>query len=234
MKFNLWRIISIVAVSCLMLVIWYLREVNDAVKQNNALLVAEKMNLEKKVNELYSRKTALESKLVETNNEKNALLNKIDEYQNNIKTFTDEIEQVKKDLAAANEGITKKNGEIASLTKKIEEYETRIASLKEELTLAPETKVKSASAVELAPITVTSKTKKVDGKILDVNKKYGFVVINVGRASGIQEDDTLFVFRNDNMLGKVVVEKADKDVSIAKVLYKSLADTVQRGDTISY
>lgn len=238
MKFNLWRIITIVAVSFLILIIWYLQELNESVKKNNALLVVEKTSLEKKINELYSQKAALESRLTETAKEKENLLNKAAEYEKNIKKFTDEIENIKGQLAAANDGITKKDTEIAALTKKISEYETSIASLKEKISLLSDSEsgkeMKSGSTAEPAPITAASEAKRIDGKVIDVNKKYGFIVINIGRTSGIKKDDSLFVFRHDNMLGRVVVEKVGEEASIAKVLYKSLGDAVEKGDRISY
>lgn len=237
MKFNLWRMIAIVLALFFLLVVWYMREVNETVRKNNKLLITEKSTLEKKINDLYSQKDTLENKLAEAGKERESMVNKMAEYESSVKTFMEEAGKIKADLSAANENIHKKDSEIEALQKKIEGYEAEIAAVKVDMAKgvkgAKKNKAK-ANAIELPPITVTSDARKAEGKIIAIDEKYGFVVINIGKNSGVQEEDSLFVFRNKELLGRVIVEKVDNDVSVAKVLYRSLGDVVRRGDSVSY
>ena len=238
MKFNLGRIISIIIIFFLILTLWYFYELNESSKKNIEFLMTEKGSLEKKLTVVYKERKDLELQLAGMAKERDSLTEKIGDYENRMQTVTAEIEKLKSDTAARDEEIAKKGSEVEALKGKIGEYEKAISVLKQKIAqqaLAVPPSAPAAESVALKPITVIpSKSKKLDAKIVDFNKEYYFVVINAGKEQGIQEEDTLFVYRKNNLLGKVVVERVGDNVCVAKILYKSLADNVRKGDLISY
>lgn len=84
-----------------------------------------------------------------------------------------------------------------------------------------ETKVreltKATKTVELEKIVVKT-TPRLIGKVLTVNKEYSFVVVNLGRENKLKLGDVLSVYRNDEFIGRVQVEKVEEMVCAAAIL----------------
>ncbi len=75
--------------------------------------------------------------------------------------------------------------------------------------------------------------KAVDGKVLAVSKVMNLLIVNVGKERGVEVGDQFTVYRGDKFVGKIQVEKADKDWSSARMIedFKRLDPTV--GDDIT-
>lgn len=52
-----------------------------------------------------------------------------------------------------------------------------------------------------------------EGSILEVNEKYGFAIIDIGTETGIIVGDILSVYRDDELVSRVVVDKVYEDMS---------------------
>jgi len=242
MKFNILRVISFVIIFFLGLTVWYLNEVTETTKKNNVLLVTEKKSLEKKLGDVFLQKKSLEADLSNLTKEKNALAAKVNDAEDRLQEITSAMDKIRLDMANKDDELSRKNSEVEALKKRIDDYETEIAEMNKRLSQVPggalagetEAASKRDEAVSLEPITVTTKGKKEEVRVLDVNKDYGFIVINIGSVHGIKKGDVLFVSRNKKLLGKVVLEKVSEEVSIGKILYRSLAETVRKGDQVTY
>ena len=242
MKFIFWRIVAIVLIAFLVLSIWYLYEMNEASRRNCAVLTREKSALEKKVNGLNDARKTLEEDVTRINGEKSKLAIKIEEYgatmqkmssdyEAGTKKMQDQLDKLNDQLAARAEDLANKNAELSALMKEKEEYEKR----KQESEGKANISDKTGKSVTLETITVTTpKGKKKDAQVMDVNTKYSFVMLNAGSSSGIKEGDALYIIRKKKLLGMVVVEKVDENCCAAKILYKTLADAVRKGDLVSY
>lgn len=71
--------------------------------------------------------------------------------------------------------------------------------------------------VELEKIVVKA-APMLGGKILTVDKEHAFIVVNLGRANNLRLGTILSVYRNDEFIGRVQVEKVEEQVSAAAIL----------------
>ena len=71
------------------------------------------------------------------------------------------------------------------------------------------------------------------GKILVVDPKWDFVVLNIGQDQGVLEDGELLVSRDGKLVAKVVVRSLEKDRCIANVVPGWKLGEVIEGDEVS-
>jgi hypothetical protein len=71
------------------------------------------------------------------------------------------------------------------------------------------------------------------GKILVVDPKWDFVVLNIGQNQGVLEDGELLVSREGKLVAKVVVRSVEKDRCIANVVPGWKLGEVIEGDEVS-
>jgi len=79
---------------------------------------------------------------------------------------------------------------------------------------------------------VTAEGTVLTGRILVVNREYDFVVMNVGKASGVQLGDEFDVVRGGQSLGRVKVEKLYEALAAAAILPETNEDSIREGDTV--
>jgi cell shape-determining protein MreC len=72
------------------------------------------------------------------------------------------------------------------------------------------------------------------GKILAVDPKYDFVVIDVGDEQGAKERGEMMVNRDGKLIGKVRITKVEKDRSVATILSQWKRGQVMEGDQVMY
>lgn len=245
MKFNLWRIVALGLVFALGFSIWYSHESAQTSKRNIAMLRDEKASLDKKMADLILEKEGLNDKILALDNEKAELALRVEGYDSQIRDITGRLETIKNALSLKEEELTKKSEEIAYLNNAVEQYKKDVARIRRKLFYTkkgPRENASSGSAditdknapTQLEPITVTSKAWNDKAEILEVNKKFGFIVIAAGSEVGLKSGDLLYAFHNREALGKILIEKVGSGVSVARVLEKSVLDNVQKGDLAGY
>ena len=74
--------------------------------------------------------------------------------------------------------------------------------------------IKQEKGVELERI-VVKLSEVSDATIAEINEEYGFAVIDAGTEDGIIAGDVLGVYRSNELVSKVVVEKVFEDFSSA-------------------
>lgn len=73
------------------------------------------------------------------------------------------------------------------------------------------------------------------GKVVAVDPKYQFVVLNIGKAQGVRERAEMVVNRNGMLVGKVRIMEVAADHCVANILQtwrKSTKDDVMEGDRV--
>jgi len=228
---NIWRVATVIITVLAVFVVTYGFQLYYVEKENSFFLGREKASLTEKLYKFYAEKKEAQSKLEIANKEKNELSGKVDEYKNNAEILENEIGELKARLL----GESKKDEELEILRKKVDEYEKENVNLKEKLIMAMKSQV-SQDPIKLEPITVASEkwNSGKNGEILEVNKQYDFVIIDLGEKDGLQKDDILSVFRKNKLLGTILIERTGQSVSVGRALYKSLKDVVRRGDKVIY
>lgn len=66
--------------------------------------------------------------------------------------------------------------------------------------------------------TVNAERKILNGRILEINRKFDFVIINLGREDGVKRDMMFMVYRDKKLLGKIKAEDVFPKMSSCIVL----------------
>jgi len=233
MKMNMRSAIAVAVIIFLLISLAYLFRAINTANSNYAAVLNRKKTLETEVDKANALISSLEAEAADSISQRDELAAKITELQeklnsmesghrNQIELLNAQIKDLNTVLANMEKEIPVKDAEINTLRTKIKKGEKKILGL-----------MGKNIPVSLQPITVNPDVRRLDAKVLEVNQSYGFIVLDAGAAEGVRAGQILFVFRKGNLLGKVIVEKVDMSVSVAKILYKSLADEVRKGDMIS-
>jgi hypothetical protein len=73
----------------------------------------------------------------------------------------------------------------------------------------------------------------LEGKIVAVDPKWNFVVLNVGEDQGVLEDGEMLVSRDGKLVAKVIVRSVQKDHSIANIVPNWRLGDVIEGDEVT-
>jgi predicted RNase H-like nuclease (RuvC/YqgF family) len=194
-----------------------------------------------KLNSLVKEKDELRGQISSLRSEQADLASAVDMYLDHTKMMNTEMDGFNRNLHELDLRLLKKDMELRELGGAIKKYEVRltecdkeISGLKAKLDEAGKKASGVSGVLELAPIEVPVEGSPgaVSGNILEVNKEQDFVVIDAGRAQGLKAGDSLMVQRGEELLGRVILEKVDIDLSTARPLYKSLRDNVRKGDIV--
>ena len=93
-------------------------------------------------------------------------------------------------------------------------------------------KLKNRLAVYEDPNTPVLLPASLKGKVLVLDPKYNFVVLNVGEDQGLLEHGELLVKRDGNLVAKVIVTRVQKGQSIANVLPGWSLGEILEGDQV--
>ena len=161
--------------------------------------VEEKKKVENKLVDTARAKVVVETELTSEKEKSLTLKKELKDNEQQIKSTLDRLEQA---IAARK----KAEAQLMIALKEKENLETRINNFSQ----APKT-------VELEKIVIKPGSITI-GKITMVNKEYAFVVVNLGSQHNIKVGDILSVYRNDEFIGKVQIERAEEKMSAAAVL----------------
>ena len=125
--------------------------------------------------------------------------------------------------------------QIGGLAKTIKSTQNELEAVKEENIVLNRTKLRLQNQLaELIgtnqPITLRADLK---GKIVAVDPRWDFVVLNIGGDQGVLEDGELLVSRDGKLVAKVIVRSVDKDRSIANVMPGWKLGDVIEGDVVT-
>ena len=167
---------------------------------------------QKQLTQTTEEKRIVEGKLVETVKAKDAVETELTSEKEKSLTLKKELEdkeqQIKVTLDRLEREITarkKAEAQLMITLKEKENLEVKVKNLKE------------APTIELEKIVIKPGS-VITGKITMVNKEYAFVVVNLGTQHNLKAGDILSVYRNDEFIGKVQIERAEGKMSAAAVL----------------
>jgi len=192
-----------------------LKTTQDNLKQTQSDLADTKVQLKKSNDNLIAqtkRADDLSDKLAKTTQERDAAQNDLAAYKATDLT-PDQVLALNKNLKSARAEIAAINDEklvllhtIARLTNELNKY------------IEPDQFVKLRADLH--------------GKILVVDPKWDFVVLNVGEDQGIIQDGELLVSRDGKLVAKVIVRSVQKDRSIANLVPGWKLGEVIEGDEV--
>lgn len=153
------------------------------------------------------------------------------------KTMQEEIVVLEKQNSELQAELNELRDTNVSLKKEIKEAKQVIQQKEEDMVVAAARqkkadveRVSEVSSVDLPTIVVspsaymdTALYSSLQGKIINVNRRYNFVVINLGSQAGIKEGMIFEVFRGDKPLGKVEVIQLRQKIAACDIIQANLA-----------
>jgi hypothetical protein len=157
-----------------------------------------------------------------------------DEISDKLVKTTQERDDAQNELASYKiSGLTAE--QVSKLGKSLKDAEATIEAVNEEKTVLQRTilRLQTRLAKYEGPETDIKLRADLKGKILVVDPKWDFVVLNIGEDQGVLEDGELLVSRDGKLVAKVVVRTVEKDRSIANVVPGWKLGEVIEGDEVS-
>ena len=148
-----------------------------------------------------------ETELLRTIEAKRAVENNLEQAKKEITTRDEEIklalDKLEKEIATRKEV----EAQLVTVTKEKQDLTTQIEELAAKL----------PKNIELEKI-VVKPASGLKGKILSYDREQAFVVIDLGSQNNLQLGEVLSIYRDDEFIGKVQVEKIEETTSAAVVL----------------
>jgi len=191
----------------------------------------EKAALQLRIDEKIKSSKELEEKLAVQKEKGRKLSRDLTEKTQEIETMTAYIKENKELLARA-EQIEKERKELVSqldrlreekqrLEKKLENYQTLEAKLKE-----------WTGEEEVGLGNIVLRAQKLEGHILAVNKKFDFVILDIGKKDLLMEGTILIVHRDKKFIGKIKVKKVYAKMSQGIILPGWTRGRIREGDKV--
>ena len=189
---------------------------------------------------------SLEGKLRESDNRIAELTGELEKERAARESASSDLEQINSDLEEQKELRSELESKLEKVTNELRLAQDRLASLDSQKTdLEAEALDKDASEVELGKIVVkdeaaveaenqivATSAAQLEGKILVLNKEYNFAVINIGSKDGVALGQLFSIYRGENYLGDVKVEKLHDSMAAAGFLVEDVKNKVREGDRV--
>ncbi len=205
-------------------------------------VTAAKEELEEEKEELTKAKEAVEAKVSDLSNQAKTLADQLATEKRARELLTSEMAKVRDETTNLKGRLDTERKEKLTLTEDLAKAKQSYQALSNELTTlrqakeALEKRVKemlSARAKEAEQIVVKPPEKKaLEGKVLVVNREFGFAVMNLGSKDGIASGTIFSVWKQDKEVGKVQVERIYENMSAANIIGEPQKGQIQEGDSV--
>ena len=167
------------------------------------------------------------------NADKTAAEKRMQKAVDDLATANTALKEVQSKLGAyEGSGLTPEQAMNAAKT--IKDHLATIAVLQKENSLLSTTlrKVEAELAFYKDPEARPSLPAALQGKVVVVDPKWDFVILNVGENQGVVKNGELLVNRNGKLIAKVIVQSVDKDRCTANVVPGWKLGEVIEGDSV--
>jgi myosin heavy subunit len=195
----------------------------------------------KELNKTKTDLTQTQEQLAESNAQRDkavatatAQSKRADDLSNKLAAATQQRDDAQNQLAAyKTTGLTAE--QVSKLAKTLKDSQDAILALNDEKTVLEHVRdrLKARLAKYEGPDTEIKLRADLKGKILVVDPKWDFVVLNVGEDQGVIQDGQLLVSRDGKLVAKVIVRSVDKNRCIANVIPGWKLGQVFEGDEVS-
>ena len=208
-------------------------DVTAAKKQAEGDLVQAKGDLEKAVQEL-----------AEEHKTREELAKAVDQRQKEIDRLSKDLDQIRAERTQLNQRLAQLTEQHKTLETHLDEVENAKTELETKMTQLSQgqptvelekvvvTDAGAGSAAGPATGAVVGATAGPQGQVVVVNRDYDFVVMNLGKNQGLALGQEFNVIRDNQVLGRVRVEKIYDELSAAAILPQSKKDAIREGDLV--
>lgn len=135
-----------------------------------------------------------------------------------LENVADTLKKFESDLDDAKKDLTVKLAEIDIVSKKVAANQTRIE------------KATQVQADRLASITRNA----LVGSVTAVNGDWGFVVVNIGKDQGVENDAELIVKRGERRIATLKIVSIQPGLTVADINQKDISGDVVQGDSVIF
>ena len=135
-----------------------------------------------------------------------------------LENVADTLKQFESDLDDAKQELAAKLAEIDIVSKKVAANQTRIE------------KAKQVQADRLESI----ERNALVGSVTAVNEGWGFVVVNVGKDQGVENDSELIVKRGEKRIATLKIVSIRPKLTVADINQKDISGNVIQGDSVIF
>lgn len=215
----------------------------------------EKEDLQTRLQETERTKAKIEADLARTRNELAKSAEELAQALDAQATLSKAVEGREVEIGRLTSDLTQARNDMKQLSGQLAQLQTERDTAKQQLADAEEAKGELESkvmelsnerpTVELEKILVNGdqirggqtifaggKVSTDDGQVVVVNREYDFIVMNLGRNHGLAIGQEFQVFRNDEVMGRVKVEKVYDELSAAAIVQETQPDTIREGDLV--
>jgi hypothetical protein len=160
-------------------------------------------------------------------------IQKVNDLSSKLAAMTQERDSAQNDLAAyKNTGQTPE--QVLKLVGQIKQDQTAMDAINDEKTVLTRTVARLQSQLNLLIGTnyVVTLPAGLKGKVVVVDPKWDFVVLNIGEDQGVLEDGELLVNRDGKLVAKVIVRSIEKNRCIANIVPGWKLGEVIEGDEV--
>jgi hypothetical protein len=159
---------------------------------------------------------------------------KADDLSAQLAKATQDRDAAQADLAAY-KGTGKTPQEILGLISQIKKYQDDIAAINEEKKVLARTVTRLQSQLEglIGTNYVVTLPAGLKGKVIVVDPRWDFVVLNIGIDQDVLENGEMLVSRDGKLVAKVVVRTVDKNRCIANIVPGWKLGEVFEGDIVT-
>jgi hypothetical protein len=221
-----------------------------AVEDKLALTLKEKRNIEKDIETIKSAKDTAEAEIKKFEEKAAELNSKLQEAKQKNDDIGLELNAKKLELSKVKLDLDNERKEKSSISKKLDNIQADYEKIKKEaqkltnekISLEKKvTELKEKQSVSLDKIVVSpaeenspiqSQKPVMQGKILVVNKEYGFIVIDMGQDKFIQKGMRFDVVDGPKSLGKAEIDKVYDTMASATILPGGKISDMKKGNVI--
>ncbi len=147
---------------------------------------------------------------------------------------TQERDDAQNQLAAYNStGLTPE--QVNKLNARLKDSQAEIAAITDEKIVLQRVRDRLKAQLDaiIGPDKYVKLPAELRGKIVTVDPKWEFVVLNIGEMQGLRDNGELLVSRDGKLIGKIVVRTLQKDRAIANLVPGWKLGEVTEGDVVS-
>jgi hypothetical protein len=188
----------------------------------------------KRTNESYSsslKKISIDIQDINENKlaKKDERISQLETEKERLKETAEEAKKAKEEAIDELQRIelilNEKEGELAEKKKLLARAEKELWEAKQII------RVVRDSGVNIPRLVTPSKP--LDGQIVAVSANVPLVMISLGSDEGVQKGHQFTVYRQNQYIGRVVVEEVYKDMSAARILKDMTSKAIKQGDNVT-
>jgi DNA repair exonuclease SbcCD ATPase subunit len=197
----------------------------------------------KKLNDTLNTLTSTKRTLEETQAQLTAANGKIEEQGSRLDKLQKSLDTAQTDLNTSKQKLAQWEAlpispdKVQMLIKSEQELKTAVESLESEKKILQQAYTKTKSELDTYKNPEEAKVELpagLKGKVLVVDPKWNFVVLDIGEKQGILRNGVLMVSRNSKLIAKVKVTTIESDRSIANIMPGWKLGDVMEGDLVFY